>query len=113
MTPTEVLEMAFAHTGEVADLTAEQKARVQTVVGNAEGQKAVLTVLLTSLVKKVVMPAQDVRLHKIVMEGGYSGRSFDTQYVTPFLARHFPRLAMKESGWLTRCWHSKHKPDCL
>ncbi|QJS97871.1 hypothetical protein B8A41_04390 [Dolosigranulum pigrum] len=36
------------------------------------------------------------------MENGYSGRSFDTQYITPFLKRKEFLGAMKESGWLTR-----------
>ena len=36
------------------------------------------------------------------MEGGYSGRSFDTKYITPFLKRKRFAAAMKESGWLTR-----------
>ncbi len=35
------------------------------------------------------------------MQNGYSGRSFDTKYVTPFLRKYeFP--SMSESGWLTR-----------
>ena len=36
------------------------------------------------------------------MEGGYSGRSFDTKYITPFLKQKRFLGAMKESGWLTR-----------
>lgn len=35
------------------------------------------------------------------MSEGYSGRSFDTKYVTPFLKLKGFRGAMKESGWLT------------
>jgi DNA (cytosine-5)-methyltransferase 1 len=36
------------------------------------------------------------------MKGGYSGRTFDTKYVTPFLKSKFPHFAMAESAWLTR-----------
>ena len=36
------------------------------------------------------------------MKGGYSGRTFDTKYVTPFLKQKFPHFAMAESAWLTR-----------
>ncbi len=35
------------------------------------------------------------------MPNGYSGRSFDSRFITPFLRKHeFP--SMSESGWLTR-----------
>lgn len=36
------------------------------------------------------------------MANGYSGRSFDTKYVTPFLKSKKFAGAMRESGWLTR-----------
>jgi cytosine-specific methyltransferase len=36
------------------------------------------------------------------MENGYSGRTFDTKYITPFLKEKQFLAAMKESGWLTR-----------
>lgn len=36
------------------------------------------------------------------MRSGYSGRTFDTKYVTPFLKSKFPHFAMAESAWLTR-----------
>ena len=77
-TPREVLERAYdaasaaviSHSG----LTAQQLEWVQQVVARAETQKAVLAVLLTSLVKKSVSPQQDIRLHQIEdMPGGYSG----------------------------------------
>ena len=36
------------------------------------------------------------------MEGGFSGRGFDTEHVTPFLRKNdFPFMA-SGSGWLTR-----------
>ena len=78
---------------------------------NAETQKAVLAALLTSLVKKIETPTQDVRLHKIEMSGGYSGRSYDTHHVTGFLKNQpgLRRLAMKSgSGWLTRSIEQNH-----
>lgn len=36
------------------------------------------------------------------MKNGYSGRSFDTKYITPFLKMKNFKAAMRESGWLTR-----------
>jgi DNA (cytosine-5)-methyltransferase 1 len=83
-------------------LNEKQKEWLNSIIDNAESFKAVLTVLTTSLVKKIEDPNQDVRYHKVELEGGYSGRTYDTKYVTPFFKDRFARLAMKESGWLTR-----------
>jgi DNA (cytosine-5)-methyltransferase 1 len=61
------------------------------------------------LVKKIEDPTQDVRYHKTELPNGYSGRSFDTSYVTPFIAEKFQRFAMKSgSGWLTRSLEQAH-----
>lgn len=79
---------------------------VNVVVDYAEGSKGVLAVLMTSVVYKLLHPEQDVRLHQSSIEGGYSGRTFDTKHITPFMkAKHFP--AMRESGWLTRSLEQK------
>ena len=107
MTPREVLEQAYqtaiAAENKSFGLSAKQQENIQIIVRGAERQKAVLAVLMTSLLKKIVVPEQDIRYHKIEQTSGYSGRSFDTNYVTPFLRSAFPRLAMRSgSGWLTR-----------
>lgn len=75
---------------------------VKTVVDKEETFKGVFTVLLTSLVYKCLHPEQDIRRHQANMENGYSGRSFDTKYITPFMKQKRFLGAMKESGWLTR-----------
>ena len=80
--------------------------RLDIVVNKSESSKGVLAVLVTSLVKKVVDPSQDIRYHQQGLTGGYSGRVLDTNVVTPFLrSNHFP--AMAESGWLTRSLEQK------
>lgn len=83
-------------------LTDSQIQMVKTVVDKEETFKGVFTVLLTSLVYKSLHPEQDVRRHQANMENGYSGRSFDTKYITPFMKQKRFLGAMKESGWLTR-----------
>ena len=75
---------------------------VKTIVNKEETFKGVYTVLITSLVYKILHPTQDVRRHQANMEAGYSGRSFDTKYITPFMKQKKFLGAMKESGWLTR-----------
>ena len=75
------------------------KSHIDTVLG--ESSKGILAVLLTSLLKKSITPAQDIRKHQSNMVGGYSGRTLDTNVTTPFLQdNYFPSMA--ESGWLTR-----------
>lgn len=83
-------------------LTNEQKQNIEAIVEKEETLKGVYTVLITSLTYKCLNKKQDVRLHQANMEGGYSGRSFDTKYITPFLKQKHFLGAMKESGWLTR-----------
>lgn len=83
-------------------LTAQQIKMVKTIVDKEETFKGVFTVLLTSLVYKCLHPEQDIRRHQKNMENGYSGRSFDTKYITPFMKQKRFLGAMKESGWLTR-----------
>ena len=90
------------------ELSESQENWVKTIIENAESYKGVLTVLITSLTKKIETPIQDVRNHKTELPNGYSGRGFDTQYVTPFMKEKFQRLAMKESGWLTRSLEQVH-----
>jgi DNA (cytosine-5)-methyltransferase 1 len=77
-----------------------------TIIRYSESAKGVLTVLITSLVYKIFHPEQDIRNHQEGIAGGYSGRTFDSRYITPFLkACKFP--AMAESGWLTRSLEQK------
>ena len=78
------------------------------IVANAESFKAIVTVLTTSLVKKIEKPKQDIRYHKKELKGGYSGRTLDTKFITPFFKKYFSRFAMKESGWLTRSIEQPH-----
>lgn len=75
---------------------------LKTLIENIETQKSVVAVTITSLLKKIESPNQDIRLHREEFKGGYSGRSLDTNVVTPWLKEKFPRFAPKESGWLTR-----------
>jgi len=86
----------------LAKLPPKCAVHLKTILKYAETQKGVLGVLTTSLAYKIYKPSQDIRYHQEGMKGGYSGRSFDTRYVTPFFQRKFPHYAMRESAWLTR-----------
>lgn len=104
---TKFLEEKYNEAEQIANiedigLTNNQIKMMKTVVDKEETFKGVFTVLLTSLVYKCLHPEQDVRRHQANMENGYSGRSFDTKYITPFMKQKRFLGAMKESGWLTR-----------
>lgn len=64
-------------------------------------QKGVYTVLVTLITHKILHPEQDIRYHQNSMKGGFSGRTIDTQYITPTL-KELGLPSMAESGWLTR-----------
>ena len=85
-----------------SDLSESQENWVDAIIEKAESFRAVLTVLITSLVKKIQTPTQDVRYHQTELPDGYSGRGLDTEHITSFMKEKFRRFAMAESGWLTR-----------
>ena len=88
------------------DLNDADQVLLNVILQYSEQAKAVLTVLITSLVYKIINPAQDIRKHQVSIEGGYSGRTFDSKFITPFMKScKFP--AMSDSGWLTRALEQK------
>lgn len=89
------------HNAKMPNLSKQEKEFLETIIQNAYRQKAVWTVLITLLFYKILNPKQDIRYHKIELENGFSGRSFDTKIITPTL-RKLELPAMAESGWLTR-----------
>ena len=83
---------------------------LKIILENCEQRKAVLTVLVTSLCHKIIDPKQDIRYHQSNLKNGYSGRTLDTRYITPFMkAKRFS--AMVESGWLTRSFEQNSPYD--
>lgn len=111
MTPEGILQATYQKAKDKQEMSILHPVileRIQVVVAVAETQKAVVGALITSLVKKIETPAQDIRMHQKKLKGGYSARSYDTKYITPFLQRHFPRYAMAESAWLTRSLEQPH-----
>lgn len=95
-------QLAESSDSPYSDLSESQERWVNAIIEKAESFRAVLTVLITSLVKKIQTPTQDVRYHQKELPNGYSGRGLDTEHITPFMKEKFRRFAMAESGWLTR-----------
>ncbi len=89
-----------------SSISGKDKTMLDTIISFSEQAKGVVTVLFTSVVYKSLNPNQDVRRHQTSITNGYSGRTFDSQHITPFLKRcKFPSMA--ESGWLTRSLEQK------
>ncbi len=61
---------------------------IETIVNNISSTKYLFSILLACCIKKLISPAQDIRIGQENMPGGYSNRSFDQINVTPFLKRH-------------------------
>ena len=74
---------------------------IDVLVHSIDKNKSLVSALVTSLLKKITDPTQDIRLHRTDFEGGYSARSLDTEITTPFFKQHFPKYANKESGFLS------------
>lgn len=114
LTPLEILEEIYKKAKQLPldqfpkEIPDDCLQAIQIIVENAENHRAVLGVTITSTAYKIYRPSQDVRLHQEGMPNGYSGRTFDTKYTTPFMKQHFPHFAMAESAWLTRSLEQPH-----
>lgn len=111
LNPFDFLEKVYKESSKeknVENLNDRQKNNIKIIVEKEENNKGVFTAIVSSLTYKCLFPYQDVRYHKIELPNGYSGRSFDTKYVTPFLKEKRFLGAMKESGWLTRSIEQAH-----
>lgn len=104
MNHKEKLLQAYEDSTNVEDIKGEIPSSYQKFISqiakNCSRLKGVYTVLITLLVHKTINPAQDIRFHQAQI-GGFSGRTIDTQYITPTL-QELGLPAMAESGWLTR-----------
>lgn len=110
MNGKEILEKAFQDA--VNLIESEQIKEVNEIdflIEKIDSNKSIVSALVTSLVKKILEPAQDVRLHRADFENGYSARSLDTKITTPFFKNHFPKYANKESSFLTLATREKIK----
>lgn len=87
-----------------SSLQSDDLEKISRIMKRVESNKniAVLSVLITLYVKKIMAPSQDIRLHQASMSKGFSGRTLDSRCITPFLRKNdFPYM-QSGSGWLTR-----------
>ena len=80
---------------------------LKKLANKIEKHRGVYAVLITLCLYKIENPDQDIRYHKKDLENGFSGRTYDTKFVTPILKKNgLPSMA--ESGWLTRSLEQQH-----
>ena len=90
----------FFNISDINNIPEQYQQNLDIIANNVCNQKAVYTVLVILLVHKILFPNQDIRYHQENLEGGFSGRSIDTKFITPTL-KELGLPSMAESGWLT------------
>lgn len=110
--PKQVLLEIYAISHDVSDIQLNESIgkNLQFILNRISQNKGVYTVLITLALYKYLNPTQDIRQHKIELPNGFSGRSFDFNYVTPTL-KELGLPAMAESGWLTRSLEQAYPYD--
>lgn len=87
---------------EVDGVNPEVVRHIEPFLQRIENDKSLVQVIVTSAIKKLISPEQDIRLHMTKFDGGYSARSLDTKVTTPFFNKYFPTYANKETAFLTK-----------
>jgi serine/threonine protein kinase len=95
-----IYELSFT-ISDINNIPEQYQQNLGIIADNVYTHKSVYTVLVTLLVHKILFPAQDIRYHQENLEGGFSGRSIDTKFITPTL-KELGLPSMAESGWLAR-----------
>jgi DNA (cytosine-5)-methyltransferase 1 len=110
--PKDLLIQYYNQSTDITNLTVSRQVRsvIDFVLSRISSNKGVFTVLVTLALYKILHPSQDIRQHKIELPNGFSGRSFDTVYVTPTL-KELGLPSMAESGWLTRSLEQAYPYD--
>lgn len=115
MSPQQILEELYIKAVKETKSNAKKKfhkiitVNVDILIDNIDKNKSLLSALVTSLLKKIINPEQDVRLHRKDFPKGYSARSLDAAITAPFFKQHFPKYANKESSFLTLATREKIK----
>jgi len=84
-----------------SSLSDDTQKNIKVIAEKCFTQKGVYTVLITLSIYKIFHPEQDIRNHQTQIKNGFSGRTIDTQFITPTL-KELKLPSMAESGWLTR-----------
>jgi DNA (cytosine-5)-methyltransferase 1 len=115
MNENEILDSTYSNALSILNAKSDNnipdfvKGEVNFMISKISSNKSLITALVTSFIKKIKYPKQDIRLHRTDFKNGYSARSLDTKFISPFFKRHFPKYANKESAFLTLSIREKIK----
>jgi DNA (cytosine-5)-methyltransferase 1 len=115
MNENEILDSTYSNALSILNAKSDNnipgfvKDEVNFMISKISSNKSLITALVTSFIKKIKDPKQDIRLHRTDFKNGYSARSLDTKFISPFFKRHFPKYANKESAFLTLSIREKIK----
>jgi len=109
MTAQDVLENSFNESKKlkIPKINKEVIKNVDILIKYIDSNKSLVSAIVTSLIKKILEPNQDIRKHRIDFENGYSARNLDTHFTTPFFKQHFPKYSNKETAFLTLATREK------
>lgn len=112
LNPRQTLLEIYQISNDISDVSIDASItqELQFILSRMAQNKGVYTVLITLALYKYLNPNQDIRQHKIELPNGFSGRSFDFNYVTPTL-KELGLPSMAESGWLTRSLEQAYPYD--
>ena len=111
MKPEEILEILEEHYKTALEMAINEtshqvsndiKSSIDIFIEKIDTDKSLVQVIITSLLKKIISPEQDIRLHMAKFDGGYSARVLDTKVTSPFFKKYFPTYANKETAFLTK-----------
>lgn len=74
---------------------------INILIDNIDKNKSIIQAIVTSCIKKINNPEQDIRKHRTSFKNGYSARTLDTKITTPFFKKYFLKYSNKESAFLT------------
>ena len=63
----------------LSEIQEEIKASLDIFIQKIETDKSLIQVIITTLLKKIIKPEQDIRLHMAKFPNGYSARVIDTK----------------------------------
>lgn len=83
------------------------KNNINILIDNIDKNKSIIQAIVTSCIKKINNPEQDIRKHRTGFKNGYSARTLDTNITTPFFKKYFLKYSNKESAFLTLATREK------
>lgn len=109
----DILEKAIKDSDELIsydkfdNIPSDLKNNLNILIDNIDKNKSIIQAIVTSCIKKINNPEQDIRKHRTDFKNGYSARTLDTNITTPFFKKYFLKYSNKESAFLTLATREK------